>query len=143
MAIVRRDPYGVYNFHVTIDGQEAHFADVHLPTAQIEITEYRDGADRTNEVRKMPGLTKYTNLTLKRGVTGSLDLWQWFAATRDGQVQRRAVTVTLLDEARKPVITYRLRNCLPVKYVGPALHADTTDVAIEEVELLVDGLDVE
>lgn len=143
MAILRPTPYGVCNFLVTIDGQEAHFAEVHLPTADIEITEYRDGADRANEVRRIPGLTKYTHLTLKRGVTGSLDLWQWFAATRDGQAQRRAVTVTLLDEARNPVVTYRLRNCLPVKYAGPALRAGASDVAIEEVHLLVDSLDIE
>jgi len=138
MAIVRHDPYGVYNFRVTIDGLEASFAEVQLPTA-----ENREGGDRSNDVRRLPGVTKYTNLVLKRGLVGSTDLWAWFASTSRGDAQRRAVVVTVLDERRDPVLTYALRNCLPVKYVGPTLQAAASEVAIEEVALLVEGMEIE
>jgi phage tail-like protein len=143
MAIVRHDPYGAYNFRVTTDGLEASFAEVQLPTAEIEVVEYREGGDRTNDVRRLPGVTKYTNLVLKRGLVGSTDLWAWFAAISRGDVQRRTVVVTVLNERRDPVLTYTLRNCLPVKYVGPTLQAAASEVAIEEVALLVEGMEIE
>jgi phage tail-like protein len=143
MAIFRSHPYGAYNFRVAFDGVETIFAEARIPTAEIEVVEYREGGDRTNEVRRLPGITTYTNLVLRRGVVGSTDLWEWFKATRQGDLQRRSVVVTLLDEKGEPVMTYKLRNCLPVKYVGPTLRAGASDVAIEEVELMVEGIDLE
>ena len=143
MAIFRSHPYGGYNFLVNFDGVEASFAEARVPTAEIEVVDTRDGAAPTNGVRRLPGITKYTNLVLKRGVVGSTDLWEWFKATTQGDLQRRNVVVTLLDEKREAVATYKLRNCLPVKYVGPTLRAGASDVAIEEVELLVESLDLE
>jgi phage tail-like protein len=143
MAVLRNHPYGRYNFIVTIEGVSASFSEVVLPTAEINVIEYREGADRDNQSRKLPGLTKYTNLVLRRGITGSLELWQWFAATRNGEVQRRKVTITLLREDREPVMTWKLSNCLPVKFTGPAFNARGNEVAIEEVELAVEGLEIE
>jgi phage tail-like protein len=143
MAIVRHDPYATYNFRVTTDGLEASFAEVQVPTAEIEVVEYREGGDRTNSVRRVPGVTKYSNLVLKRGIAGSTELWEWFTSIRNGELQRRTVVVALLNERRDPVLTYTLRNCLPVKYVGPTLQAAATEVAIEEVELLVEGMEIE
>lgn len=143
MAIFRHSPYGGYNFLVSVDGREAGFAEVVLPTATIEVIDYRSGNDPTNEPRRLLGTTAYSNAILRRGITGSLDLWQWFDGARNGDQERRTVVVTLLRESREPVLTWKLRNCIPVKYVGPTLNATASDVAIEEVELLVERLDVE
>ena len=144
MAIFKNHPYAGFNFTVTVDGgQAAAFSTVILPTIEIDVVEYRDGNERTNQPRQVVGLTKYSNLVLKRGVVGSPDLWSWFDAVRQGSVDRRDVAVVLLNEERTPVMFWRLRRCLPIKYVGPTLSAGSSDVAIEEMELAVEGLDIE
>jgi phage tail-like protein len=144
MAIFRNDPYNGCNFTVAVDGGEpAAFTTVVVPTAEIDVVEYRDGTDRTGQPRQVVGLTRYSNLILKRGVTRSTDLWVWFEAVRQGTLDRRDLAVTLLNEEREPVVVWRLRRCLPVKYVGPTLSASTSEVAIEEMELAVEGLEIE
>ena len=144
MAIFKNHPYAGFNFTVTVEGgQAAAFATVILPTIEIDVVEYREGGERTNQPRQVVGLTKYTNLVLKRGVVGSPDLWTWFDAVRQGTIDRRDVAVVLLNEERSPMMLWRLRRCLPIKYVGPTLNAGSSDVAIEEMELAVEGLDIE
>ena len=80
---------------------------------------------------------------LKRGVANSPALWEWFEQVRQGTLDRRDIIVTLLNEERQPVVVWKLRRCLPIKYVGPTLSAAESDVAIEEIELAVEGLDIE
>ena len=144
MAIFKNNPYGGFNFNVVVDGSEpAAFSTVILPTVEIDVVEYRDGSDRTSQPRQVVGLTKYTNLVLKRGVASRPDLWQWFDQVRQGTLDRRDITVTLLNEERNPVVVWKLRRCLPIKYVGPTLSAGESDVAIEEIELAVEGLEIE
>jgi phage tail-like protein len=144
MAIFKNNPYGGFNFNVVVEGAEpAAFSTVILPTVEIDVVEYRDGTDRTSQPRQVVGLTKYTNLVLRRGVANSPDLWAWFDAVRQGSLDRRGIVVTLLNEERNPVVVWRLRRCLPIKYVGPTLNAGESEVAIEEVELAVEGLDIE
>ena len=144
MAIFKNHPYAGFNFTVTVDGaQPAAFSTVVLPTVEIDVVEYRDGNYRTSQPRQVVGLTKYTNLVLKRGVASSPDLWAWFDAVRQGSIDRRDIAVVLLNEERSPVLFWRLRRCLPIKYVGPTLNAGSSDVAIEEMELAVEGLDIE
>jgi phage tail-like protein len=144
MAIFKNNPYSGFNFTVVVEGGEpAAFSAVGLPTVEIDVVEYRDGTDRTSQPRQVVGLTKYSNLVLKRGVANSPDLWSWFDAVRHGSLDRRTVVVTLLNEERNPVVVWRLQRCLPIKYVGPTLNADSSDVAIEEMELAVEGLDLE
>jgi phage tail-like protein len=144
MAIFKNNPYAGFNFTVTVEGSEpAAFATVIIPTIEIDVVEYRDGTDRTNQPRQVVGLTKYTNLVLKRGVAGSSTLWEWFDQVRQGTLDRRTVVVTLLNEERNPVVVWKLRRCLPIKWVGPTLSAAESDVAIEEIELAVEGLEVE
>jgi phage tail-like protein len=144
MAILKNNPYAGFNFSVTVEGGEPlAFATVVLPTIEIDVVEYRDGTDRTNQPRQVVGLTKYTNLVLKRGVAGSNSLWEWFDQVRQGTLDRRTIVVTLMNEERNPVQVWKLRRCLPIKYVGPTLNGGASDVAIEEIELAVEGLDVE
>ena len=144
MAIFKNNPYAGFNFTVTVEGSEpAAFATVIVPTVEIDVVEYRDGNDRTNQPRQVVGLTKYTNLVLKRGIATRPDLWAWFDQVRQGTIDRRTVVVTLLNEERNPVMVWKLHKCLPIKWVGPTLSAHESDVAIEEIELAVEGLDVE
>ena len=144
MAIFKNNPYGGFNFTVEVEGSEpAAFSTVIIPTVEIDVVEYRDGNDRASQPRQVVGLTKYTNLVLKRGVASSPALWEWFDQVRQGTLDRRDIIVTLLNEERQPVVVWRLRRCLPIKYVGPTLSAAESDVAIEEIELAVEGLDIE
>ena len=144
MAVQRDNPYLNFNFLVDIGlGDELGFSEVEVPSGEIEVIEYREGGDRVNSARKLPGLTKYPNVTLKRGITGRTDLFEWWKSVRDGQVQRRNVTITLLDEQRQAVLRWHLRDAFPVKIEGPSLNASGNEVAIETLELAHEGLEIE
>jgi phage tail-like protein len=144
VAVQRDNPYLNFNFLVDIGlGDELGFSEVEVPSGEIEVIEYREGGDRVNSARKLPGLTKYPNVTLKRGITGRTDLFEWWKSVRDGQVQRRNVTITLLDEQRQAVLRWHLRDAFPVKIEGPSLNASGNEVAIETLELAHEGLEIE
>lgn len=145
MAVQRENPYGNYNFSVDIGASvgEIGFAEVEIPSAEIDVIEYREGADRVTAVRKLPGRARYGNVVLRRGIDGGLSIWEWFKAARDGQVERRNVTITLLDEQRNAVLQWRLRDAWPVKYDPSDLNAKGNEVLIETLELAVESIDVE
>ena len=149
MAVVRDNPYPGYNFLVSIDGVsddsaaiQAAFVDVSGIGVEITPIEYRTGAESAT-VRKLPGLSKFSNVAFKRGITGDLRFWQWMRQTMHGDVQRATVTVVLLNEEREPVLQYQLSNAWPVKLEGPTLNAATNDVAVELMEICHEGLDIE
>jgi phage tail-like protein len=81
-------------------------------------------------------------VVLKRGLTSDLSLWAWFAAVAAGTLQRKNVTITLLDQAEVPALIWRLHNAWPCKWAGPALNASSSEVAIEMLELTHEGLDM-
>jgi phage tail-like protein len=144
VAVQRDNPYANFNFVVDIGGgDEIAFAEAELPAAEIGVIEYREGADKTNAVRKLPGRVRYDKLVLRRGIAGDLALWQWFKEVRDGQPTRRDVRVTLLDEARNPVQQWRFRDAWPAKYDPSDLNAKGNEVLIETFELAVESVDVE
>lgn len=152
MAVERNNPYQPFNFRVTVD----RFGDANSFTAgfqeisglgnEITLAEYRNGNEPENHVRKVPGMNKSSDVTLKRGVIGSLNIFAWIRETREGsQAVRRNVTIDLLDEAgATAVMTWKLYNTVPIKYTGPTLNGKGgTDVAIEELVLACERLDVE
>ena len=145
MATLRDDPYGAFNFLVDLGtGQDvAGFSEVTGLGQEISYAEYRAGSDRFNTVRKIPGLTRVGDVTLKRGMAGSLELFEWIKAVRDGQYERRNVVIKLLDEKREPVIAWLLRNAWPKKLEGPNLNATANEVAIESLTLTCERLDEE
>jgi len=144
--MARQTPYGAFNFLVEIDGQEfGGFSDVSGLSSDITVAEYRNGNDRVNHVRKVPGMHKVSDVTLKRGIVNSTDLWAWVTQTRTASVgAQRAVTVTLLDEARNAVQRWLLRGVIPMKYSGPSLAAKGGgDVAMEELVLSAEDFEIE
>jgi len=139
-----RQPYRTYNFRVEIDGiGEAQFAEVVVPTAEIAVVEYREGADKSSATRKLPGRVKYGNVVLKRGITADLSLYQWFRAVSQGDFQPRNVMIVLLDAQRQDVRRWLARDAWPVKYDGPTLNAKNNEVAIETLELAVEEIEIE
>jgi phage tail-like protein len=142
---IRRDnPYGNFNFTVDIGaGDDLGFSEAELPAGEIAVLEYREGADRTNASRKLPGRVSYGNVVLRRGLAGRLELFDWWQATRDGQVSRRNVRITLLDEARAPVQRWTLRNAWPAKLEFSPLNARGNEVVIESLELAHEGFETE
>ena len=144
--MARQTPYGAFNFLVEIDGAEfGGFSDVSGLSTDLTVAEYRAGNDRVNHVRKIPGLYKVSDVTLKRGIVNSTDLWAWVKQTRTESVgAQRSVNITLLDEARNAVQVWRLRGAIPMKYSGPTLAAKGGgDVAMEELVLSVEDFELE
>jgi phage tail-like protein len=152
MPTFRENPYGAFNFLVTLGGSQGDggegtiiggFSDVSGLGTEVTYAEYRNGNERFNTVRKISNTHKVDDVTLKRGVVGSDDLWNWLKGVRDGTADPRNVTVTLLDEARNPVVTWSLRNAQPKKWTGPTLAAKGGgDVAMEELSLVCEGLEI-
>jgi phage tail-like protein len=148
MAVLRDLPYGNQNFRVDLgDGAEgvaAGFSEVVLPDISIDVIEYRNGNDRESGTHKLPGLARYDNVILRRGIIGSLNLYEWIDQVRNGDANaRRTVTIILLSEDGTEVLTWRLRRAWPVKYSFGNLNAKGTDVAIEELVLAYERLDME
>jgi phage tail-like protein len=141
----RTAPYGAFNFLVEVDGGELFggFSDVSGIGTELTIAEYREGSDKENHVRKIPGVHKVTDVTLKRGIVDSSSMWEWIRESRTaGPAAQRNVTITLLDEARQAVQRWVLRGVVPMKYTGPTLAAKGGgDVAMEELVLSAEGLD--
>ena len=144
MAVQRDNPYANFNFLVDIgSGEELQFAEVEIPAAEVDVVEYREGGDRVSSTRRLPGRARYGNVVLRRGISGRLELWEWFKAIRDGQLLRRHVTITLLDEQRQPVQRWLLRDAWPTKYDASDLNAKGNDVVIETLELAHEGFEIE
>jgi phage tail-like protein len=147
MATQRNNPYGAFNFLVSLGtGDEANviagFSDVSGIGTELNYAEYRNGNDLVNTVRKIANTFKQEDVTLKRGLIGSIDLFQWIKDVREGGDGRRTVTITVLDEARKPVAAFKLTNAQPKKWVGPTLAAKGGgEVAMEELHLVAEQID--
>lgn len=135
------DPYGNFSFRLEIDGiTSAGFSECTGTNAEISPIEYREGNEGLTP-RKLPGLNKFGNVTLKRGVTEDLDLFNWFNAGASGDVDRRqTLSIVLLDEQRNEAVRWNLLNAWPCKYVAADLKANANEIAIESVELCHEGL---
>jgi phage tail-like protein len=140
----REHPYTRFNFRVEIDGlPTASFAEVTGLESETAVVEYRTGDARQNASLKLPGLTTYANIVLKRGVTRDTSLWQWRRAIVQGTLDRRNGMIVLMDEARTDVLRWTFRNGWPCKIAGPALDASANEVAIETLEIAHEGLELE
>ena len=151
MAQFRENPYSAFNFIVALGGAQGDggegsiiggFADVSGLGTDVTYAEYRNGNERFNTVRKVANTHKLDDVTLKRGLVGSVDLFEWLKGVRDGVADPRQVVITLLDEARQAVATFKLRNAQPKKWTGPTLAAKGGgEVAMEELTLVHEGVE--
>ena len=143
----RTAPYGAFNYVVNFDGGEIFggFSDVSGIGTELTIAEYRNGNEKENHVRKIAGVHKVSDVTLKRGIVNSKSLWEWIKEARTaGPAAQKTVTITLLDEAQTPVQAWVLRGVVPMKYPGPTLAGKGGgDVAMEELTLSAEGLVIE
>jgi phage tail-like protein len=137
----RIDPYGNFNFLVEIDGiTRAAFHECSGFDSTIDITEHREGGENTT-VRKLPGLTKYSNIVLKWGVTDDRQLYDWHRQAVNGNVQRRGGSIILLDRHGEEKMRWNFRDAWPTKWDGPDFNAEGNDVAIETLELAHEGIE--
>ena len=151
MATERPNPYGSFNFLVDLGtgdttSVKAGFQEVTGLNIEVTSADYRNGNELKNHVRKVNGIYKVGDITLKRGLMGAVDLYQWIDQVRTGDLTaKRNITIQLRDEAgTNTVMTWRLTNARPLKYTGPSLNAKTgTDVAIEELVLSCEDLTIE
>jgi len=148
MATLGDRPYGAFNFIVSIAGSDGAslqggFSEVSGLGMEIVYVEYRNGNEKVNAPRKIPGLHKVNDVTLKRGVIGSTDLFSWLKGVADGTPDRRTVTIDLLDAQHQPVLRWVLRNAQPRKWSGPQLKGSGSEVAMEELVLTGESLEME
>ena len=150
MAVLRASPYVQFNFLVNLgdgvtDGPEAGFQEMSNVGMEVTVAEYRNGNARENSVQKITGLNKATDVTMKRGVIGSLNLYRWLDAIRNGdQSAARTVTIQLQNEDHTAVVmTWKLLRARIIKHTSGPLNAKGTDVAIEEITLAYERLELE
>lgn len=126
--------------------QTTNFSEVSGLTMEAEVVEYRGGADPQFSTHKQPGLRKFSNVTLKRGIApreAGNGLFAWYDSVSVGKVDRRDVTISLLNEEHAPVMTWKVKEAWPVKLEGPGLKSTGTDIAVESVEFANEGIAIE
>jgi phage tail-like protein len=150
MAVLRDRPYVQFNFLVDLgtgktEGPEAGFQEVSGIGMEVTVSEYRNGNEKENSVRKITGLNKASDVTLKRGVIGSLNLYQWLNEIRNGdQSALRTVTIQLQNEDHTSVVqTWKLIRARIIKSTSGPFNAKGTDVAMEEMVLAYERLEME
>lgn len=137
----RTDPYGGYNFLVEIDGiTQAGFQEVSGLDSTTDPVDYREGND-PNHVRKLPGLNKFSAITLKRGITDSDELWKWRATVVNGKIVRKNGSIILLDDRGQEKLRWNFFSAWPSKWTGPSLNATSTAVAVETLEITHESME--
>jgi phage tail-like protein len=144
MASTRDDPFASFNFLVEIDSvTKAGFSECSGLTMETDPIEYRNG-NEPGTVRKIPGLpNKFSNITLKMGMTQNTDLWKWRKTVMDGRTERHSGSITLLNEERQPVVRWTFREGWPRKLDGPTFNAKNNEIAISTLEIVIEDLTME
>ena len=149
MPVFREDPYAGYNFEIVVNGVsddgkavKGSFAEVSGLEAAMDPIEYRNGSEDIT-VRKMPGLKKFTNVTLKRGTTGDLAFWNWIVEGMNGTIRRTEGAIVLLNESRQEVMRWNFKRGWPCKFTGPGLNAKNNEIAMETLEICHEGLSID
>jgi phage tail-like protein len=136
----RNDPYGAYNFLIEIDGIAAGaFTEVSGLGVKIESIEYREGSD-PSRVRQLPGQTAYQAVTLNYGLTSSRALWEWLMQTVEGVIDRKSMSIIVLDSRRNPAMRWNLYEAWPSEWRGAPLDALENEIAIESLTLVYESI---
>ena len=140
----RLDPYAGYNFSVELDGiTRAGFRECSGLENSQNAVEYREGTDKNLSVRKLSGLVTHSDITLSRGITSDSKLWEWRQKVMNGTIERHDISISLLDDAGTPRITWNLYDCWPRQWTGPSFNASTDDVAVEQLILACERAEVD
>jgi phage tail-like protein len=149
MPVFREDPYAGYNFEVIITGisddgksVKGSFAEASGLEVTMDPIDYRNGSDDIN-VRKLPGLKKFTNIVLKRGIIGDLAFWNWIVEGMNGTIRRTEGSILLLNENRQEVMRWNFKRGWPCKFTGPGLNAKNNEIAMETLEICHEGLAID
>lgn len=137
-------PIPVFHFKVEWKGRNVGFSEASGLTQEVQLIEYRDGNSPDYSTIKMPGLRKFSNITLKRGIAkGDNDFFKWLNTVKLNTIERRDLTISLLNENHEPVMVWKAHNCFPVKVEGPGLKASGNEVAIESIEIAHEGVTIQ
>ena len=137
----RKDPYHGFRFIVQIDGiTRGGFRECSGLDSSQDPVEYREGIDPLR-ARKLPGLNKYSNISLKRGVTDDKDLWTWRKKAIDGKVDRKNGSIILMDDAGEEKTRWNFVDGWPTKWTGPTFNATANEVAIETMDIAHEGVE--
>jgi phage tail-like protein len=137
-------PLPKFHFQVEWGGSKIGFTEVTGLEVTTDVIEYRDGASPEYHKVKMPGMQKYSNITLKRGKFRSdNEFYEWWNTHQLNKIQRRDLTISLLNENHEPVFVWKIKNAWPIKVNATDLKADGNEVAIETMELVHEGLTME
>ncbi|MCB0725938.1 MAG: phage tail protein [Ignavibacteria bacterium] len=140
------ETYPLPKFHFQVDwsGNKIGFTEVSGLDITTEVIEYRDGASPEYSKIKMPGQRKFSNITLKRGTfKGDNQFFEWFNTVSLNTIERRDITISLLNESHEPVLVWKVKNAWPTKITPTDLKADGNEVAIESLELAHEGLTIQ
>jgi phage tail-like protein len=136
-------PLPKFHFQVQWGGVRIGFTEVTGLDMQAEIIEYREGSSPEYHKVKMPGMQKFSNITLKRGtIEGDSDFYNWINTINLTVAERRDIIISLLNEEHAPVMTWKAKNAFPVKVQASDLKSDGNEVAIETLELAHEGLNI-
>ena len=137
-------PVSVFHFQVEWGGTRIGFTEVSGLTVELQNIDYREGSSLEYQVTKMPGIPQYSNITLKRGMfRGDNEFFQWLNTVALNSIERRDLTITLLNEEREPVVSWKVKSAYPCKVDGPSLNSTSNEVAVESIELCHEGLTIE
>jgi phage tail-like protein len=138
----RKDPFRQFSFLVEVDGiTQAGFSECSGFGSSIDPIEYREG-DESQTVRKLPSMTKHNNITLKRGLTASRDLFDWYVDITKGKVDRRNGSIVVMDtDGTTEAVRWNFYRGWPTKWDGGTLSATGNEVAIESLEIVVEGFE--
>ena len=137
-------PLPKFYFKVTIDGSEMAFQEVSGLDSETQVIEYRHGNSKIFSTIKMPGIQKFSNITMKKGVfVKDNKFWDWYSKIKMNTIQRAEVQIQLLDEGGNPTMIWTLRNAWPTKITSTDLKSDGNEVAVETIEIAHEGITIE
>jgi phage tail-like protein len=142
----RRDPYAGFNFRMEIDGVEvAGFKEIKGLGMTTEVINYAEGDEQNAALKKIPGRTQFTNAIFKRGIAEGVDLWEWCTSVNDypREIERKSITINLLDNEGEPQKTYTLLEAWPCRYSIDDFNAGGHELAMEEIEFVYESLEIE
>ena len=138
--------YPIPKFHFQVDwgGTKVSFTEVTGLNVETDVIEYRDGASPEFHKTKMPGLQKFSNITLKRGTfKNDNEFFRWWNTVALNTIERRDLTISLLNESHEPVVVWKVKQAWPNKVMSGDLKADANEVLVESIELVHEGLTIQ